>query len=331
VIKVIRYNQRVKELTTEQIFAEIDKDGDGEIDEAELTAWLEAADKELKPFKPPAAEEPEADEKKEEDEEKKEDGKAEEAKEGEAKEGEAAEKLTEAAAEKEKITPAPKAGLVRPTALSPEVPEKEPEPELIELDSDKLDEVFLKLCDEGESSLSKAVFCRTVQQFFKVIKETALIDVFPVTTSKPQRKLDTREVVEVLEGPVRDTLTKVTRVKCRAVRDNVEGWATVSSNLGTVFLREGKPSFKVVKETILTEEFQLEPEGKKEGEEEKNEEKKPDGKKLKLGEVLIVLEWPRKEEKSGLVRMKAKVKSDGSAGWVTIMGNQGTVFAEMLP
>jgi len=325
VIKVIRYNQRVEELTTEQIFAEIDKNGDGEIDQEELAAWLESADKELKPFKPPAADEPEAEEKKEDAEEKKEDDKAEEAKEGEAKEGEAAEKPAEA--EKEKIALVPKAGLVRPTALAPAVPEKEPEPEVIELDSDKLDEVFSKLCDEGESSLSKAVFFRSVQQFLKVIKETALTDVFPVTTSKPMRKLDAREVVEVLEGPIRDAKTKVTRVKCKALRDNVEGWATISSNLGTVFLREGKPSFKVVKETILTEEFQLEAEEKKEGEEEKKEE----GKKLKLGEVLTVIEWPRKEEKSGLVRMKAKVKSDGSTGWVTTMGNQGTVFAEMLP
>mmetsp|Transcript_8661 Transcript_8661/g.30977 ORF Transcript_8661/g.30977 Transcript_8661/m.30977 type:complete len:973 (+) Transcript_8661:96-3014(+) len=88
VIKVIRYNQRVEELTTEQIFAEIDKNGDGEIDQEELAAWLESADKELKPFKPPAADEPEAEEKKEDAEEKKEDDKAEEAKEGEAKEGE---------------------------------------------------------------------------------------------------------------------------------------------------------------------------------------------------------------------------------------------------
>jgi len=52
--------------------------------------------------------------------------------------------------------------------------------------------------------------------------------------------------------------------------------------------------------------------------------------KLREGELLEVYEWPRKEEKSGLLRMKAKVKGDGAVGWVTTEGNQGTAYCEVV-
>jgi len=44
--------------------------------------------------------------------------------------------------------------------------------------------------------------------------------------------------------------------------------------------------------------------------------------------LLQLLEWPRTEEESGLLRMKARLKKDGTVGWVTTKGNQGTAYAE---
>merc|ERR1711920_699227 len=52
--------------------------------------------------------------------------------------------------------------------------------------------------------------------------------------------------------------------------------------------------------------------------------------KLKVGEIVEVREWAKKEEKSGLMRMKCKCRSDGVTGWVTTVGNQGTVFLEVV-
>merc|ERR1719203_54586 len=108
------------------------------------------------------------------------------------------------------------------------------------------------------------------------------------------------------------------------MRDDLEGWATVTGNQGTIFLREGGNLFKVVKDTILTDTFGLT------ADKESSRKLKDTTRKVKEGEVLEVYEWPRKEEASGLTRMKAKVKSDGAVGWVTTTGNQGTVFAELL-
>merc|ERR1719343_1508630 len=42
--------------------------------------------------------------------------------------------------------------------------------------------------------------------------------------------------------------------------------------------------------------------------------------KLTIGEVLDVLEGPRKEEATGLTRIKVKVRSSGAEGWVTARG-----------
>merc|ERR1712014_557286 len=44
--------------------------------------------------------------------------------------------------------------------------------------------------------------------------------------------------------------------------------------------------------------------------------------------VLEVLEGPATDEKSGLVRVRAKSVFDGTEGWVTVKGNQGTPFLE---
>merc|ERR1719145_477152 len=138
-----------------------------------------------------------------------------------------------------------------------------------------------------------------------------------IMDSKQLRRLEADEVVEVLEGPMREAAAEVLRVRVRAMRDDAEGWATIAGNQGTVFLREGGGLFKVVKETILTETFSLA------SDKEATRKLKDTTRKVKEGEVLEVYEWPKKEETSGLTRMRCKVKSDGAIGWVTTTGNQG--------
>merc|ERR1712176_1279230 len=102
------------------------------------------------------------------------------------------------------------------------------------------------------------------------------------------------------------------------MKDEIEGWVTLSGNSGTMFLEEGGNLFKVVKDTILTPEFELDAGADKAT------------KKLKQGDVLEVREWPKKEDKSELLRMKCKVSSTGSVGWVTTVGNQGNVYVEPM-
>jgi len=146
-----------------------------------------------------------------------------------------------------------------------------------------------------------------------------------ILESKTVRRIEVNEVVEVLQGPMREGSVDVMRVQARAMKDGLEGWITVAGTQGTSFLKEGGGLFKVVKETILTESFELDT-----GKESNRKLKEVVNRKLKEGELLEVWEWPKLEEKSGLVRMQARAKSDGAVGWVTTTGNAGTVFAEVV-
>merc|ERR1712217_23456 len=107
------------------------------------------------------------------------------------------------------------------------------------------------------------------------------------------------------------------------MKDGTEGWITTVSDKKVNFAIECTACYKVVKETILTDSFDL------------NEKKTTTAlhqttKKLALGDIVEVREWPRKEPNSGLTRMKCRVKSDGRIGWATQLGNSGVVFFKVV-
>merc|ERR1719482_991855 len=137
--------------------------------------------------------------------------------------------------------------------------------------------------------------------------------------SKPLRRLVEGEVVEALTGPTKeDDESEISRIKVKAMNDGTEGWVTPVGNQGTVFLEDGGNIFKVVKETILTGAFVI------------GENSKQKDRKLKVGETVEVREWARKEEASGLMRMKVRVQSDGQIGWATSVGNTGITFLQCV-
>uniref|UniRef100_A0A7S2B3I9 EF-hand domain-containing protein n=1 Tax=Alexandrium andersonii TaxID=327968 RepID=A0A7S2B3I9_9DINO len=197
------------------------------------------------------------------------------------------------------------------------------EPELTEAD---LSKAFKSLDDDDEDSIAKDRFVNVIRVFMKVIKDTVITSGISIKESKTLRRLDLGEVVEILEGPVKEDTVEVLRVKAKVMKDDVEGWITMAGNQGTVFLEDGGHLFKVVKDTILTESFELDGGGSKDA----TRKLKDNTRKLKVGEIVEVREWARKEEKSGLMRMKCKAKSDGMTGWVTTLGNQGTVYMEVV-
>jgi len=187
-----------------------------------------------------------------------------------------------------------------------------------------LSKVFKSLDEDGEGFLSKGRFGMIMISVMKVVAEAALSKEV-AAGSDAVRQLDKGEVVEVVEAAVEEG--KLKRVKVVAIKDGAEGYATVSDDAGKVFLREGGKIFKVVKETIMTAGFDLEDDAPKE---QAPAEKKVATRKLKVGEVVEVREYPKKEEKSGLTRMKCKAKTDGRIGWVTSVGNVGAVFLEVV-
>jgi len=196
-------------------------------------------------------------------------------------------------------------------------PKKDPPSE------EALKRVFKHIDEDEEGSLSKERLGFIIRRLMKVASETALSSGKSIKDKESitVRRLDLNEVVDVLEGPIEDESSGVMRVHAKAMKDGAEGWVSVKGNQGTIYLTDGAVQFKVVKDTIMTGGFELDaPVDKK---------AKDPTRKLKEGEFLEVREWPKLEEKSGLTRMKCKAKSDGLVGWVTTVGNAGTIFASL--
>jgi len=188
----------------------------------------------------------------------------------------------------------------------------------------ELKRLFVKLDEEEEGSILKETFMNFIRTYMKVAKETVLTSESGIKDSKTLRRLEVGEAVEVLEGPVEEEEVKVMRINAKAMKDGMEGWVSLSGNTGAIFLEEGAHVFKVKAETILTEAFLLDGSGVSDV-----AKKKLSTRKLKVGELVECLVWPNKEESSGLMRMKCRCRSDGATGWVTTVGNQGTVYLEV--
>jgi len=207
----------------------------------------------------------------------------------------------------------------------PKVEDGKPAPKSDPPSEAELARVFKHFDEDEESTLSEDRLLALVRTLMKVSAETALSSGMSIEDKETRtlRRMEVGEVVEVLEGPIEDGSAGVMRIRAKAMKDGVEGWVTLKGNQGTVYLKDGGSLFKVVKETIMTPAFELDAVVDKDA----SKKAKDPTRKLKEGELLEVREFPKKEEKSGLTRMKCRAKSDGLVGWVTTVGNAGTIFA----
>lgn len=186
-----------------------------------------------------------------------------------------------------------------------------------DLTQEELKRVYKALDDEKSGSVSVEQFKIFIGAYLKVVKET-VISAAEDTASESLRKLEVGEVVE-LSGAT-PSGGEIVRAHVKALKDDLEGWVTISGNQGSVFLIPGGTVFKVVKETFLTGDLELEPE----------EEGKPASeRKLRFGEHVVVRHSAKKDEKSGALRLKCKAKLDGAIGWASV-SNGTTVFLQVL-
>lgn len=177
---------------------------------------------------------------------------------------------------------------------------------------------------ERSAGISEERMMGLIRVYKKVLKETMLTEEKSIK-SEILRSLQVGEIIELIspETPVEE---EVVRARCRTMKDDKEGWVTVAGNGGTPFVKDYAGVYKVVKETIMTETFELD---SAEAKEAAKQLKDATPRKLKLGELVDVWVWPKKE-KSGLLRLKCKCRSDGHVGWATSVGNAGTVFLEVV-
>eukprot|EP00930_Biecheleria_cincta_P010835 TRINITY_DN11318_c0_g2_i1.p1 TRINITY_DN11318_c0_g2~~TRINITY_DN11318_c0_g2_i1.p1 ORF type:complete len:1067 (+),score=292.64 TRINITY_DN11318_c0_g2_i1:81-3281(+) len=296
-MKVVRQHARVKGLSHEELFAEFNKNGKGEITEKEFLAFFESVDKEVK------------EEVFEDEAEKTEDGAEKSAFGTEAKE------KAEAAAAASMLKAAQPKSMPGPPSQQPAPPKVLP-PEPVELNATEVKRFFAAALEQGATKMSKKVFLRLVTVFYKVVKETPMTESLVVEGSKTVRQLRFGEVLECLEGPCKEDSMKVFRARARVLGgDDKEGWVTVAGNTGINILQEGAHLWKALRQVQLSASF---------------EDLAPIGRRLREGEVLEILEWPRKHEESGLMRMQVKAKIDGATGWMDQINKEGVVLADPM-
>jgi len=141
-----------------------------------------------------------------------------------------------------------------------------------------------------------------VGSYYKVAATVAMTDALEIKTCKVVRKLDVDEIITLLEEPSDEGGTS--RAKARALKDDTEGWVTLKGNAGTVYADVNRKYYAVLQDTPLQKTFASE------GSEEVRI--------LEQDEAIDVLEGPRDEHTSEIVRLKGRAAKDGAEGWVTL-------------
>jgi len=163
--------------------------------------------------------------------------------------------------------------------------------------------------------MSRRSFFSMLERYYKCVKDTVITSEFDIRKSEVLRKLDVGEHVELLEGPKADEALGVVRLRGRALCDGLVGWISAKGNKGTPYLQETpKPCFFATKEAVMEDDYSS------------------DGCKpvrsLKPGEVIEVLEGPRKEAVGSSLRARGRAISDGATGWFTTRNKHGSDCVE---
>lgn len=156
--------------------------------------------------------------------------------------------------------------------------------------------------------VSRRCFFQMLERYVKVVKEIAITTASDVSGGSSIRKLAKGEILEILDGPQTDDVG-LSRVRAKTLSDDQVGWVTVKGNQGTPFLADTlKPAFCVCERLTMDDEPH----------------------DLKVGEVLEVLQGPRRETVMATVRVRGKtIGGKEQTGWFTLKDRHGKVFAEV--
>lgn len=164
------------------------------------------------------------------------------------------------------------------------------------------------------SSISRRAFCELVDRYLRCVKSVAITSEFEIKSSSTLRKLEVDEFAELLEGPQTDSVG-LERMRAKALSDGTVGWVTVKGNQGTPFLQDcPRPCYCCLEALSMSDGFPSEGGAEIRG--------------LRAGEVVELLEGPRKEVPNNAMRARCKAVSDGATGWFTVKTKQGQECAK---
>ena len=172
--------------------------------------------------------------------------------------------------------------------------------------------MYTYLSDE-KSQLPKERMLDLIRKFYKCHNRTILSQDMEAK-SKKVRWLSEGETVECLLGPV--NASGLARIKCLAIADGKIGWVTITSSGGTHLLLPGGDQFRCIRPTALGDKLCIT--------ENKNI------RRIFQAETGRVLQFPTTDPNTQIERIRGRMDQDDQVGWITVYGNQGTQFIEIL-
>eukprot|EP00929_Paragymnodinium_shiwhaense_P092567 TRINITY_DN5251_c0_g1_i1.p1 TRINITY_DN5251_c0_g1~~TRINITY_DN5251_c0_g1_i1.p1 ORF type:complete len:2225 (-),score=881.17 TRINITY_DN5251_c0_g1_i1:74-6748(-) len=151
-------------------------------------------------------------------------------------------------------------------------------------------------------------YAEASKKIYVVTQTIALTNVEDIKVSKVLRKLEPKETIEALDDAPQGA--GLTRVRAKTSKDGLVGWITIKGTAGTIYCEESSNFHTMLRASTLQKKFKS------------SECTAPDSsiRALEEGEVVEVLEGPKKEEFQGRKRLEVRCLSDGAAGWVTVEG-----------
>jgi hypothetical protein len=167
-------------------------------------------------------------------------------------------------------------------------------------------------------SFDREAFSRQLRIYYKVEQSSAVSDELQIQNCKEVRRMEKGEIFEVMEGPKRDDSAEgvLLRVRGRAWRDGLVGWATVSGDQGaSPSMAPGSGVMKAVQVVPITNALEA-------GAVVRN---------TYNGELLQVVEWTQRTvDSKNLAKVRVWAMSDGIIGWVTLSEDGGPAHLEAI-
>merc|ERR1712151_1242620 len=132
--------------------------------------------------------------------------------------------------------------------------------------------------------------------------------------SSAVRTLVEEELLELLEGPRKETLPDAQRGRVKASKDGAIGWNTLKDRHAVVYAEANAKLYTCVATVAMTD-----------GEDIKSCKVI---RKLDVGEFFEASGPVVEDSESAVSRLPGKALKDGKDGWVTLKGNAGTAYCE---